>query len=78
MYLKLQALHARTGTVALLIAVRSSTDHYNVPHMSYTSKRVPEFFELSLKMQVADVGMRLEAYCLSGVKGKLPNPKKVF
>jgi hypothetical protein len=67
--LQLTALHARTGTITLLMAVRSNTDHYNIPYIVYTSNRVAEFFELSVKHQLPDLAMRLEAYCLSGVQG---------
>jgi hypothetical protein len=44
-------------------------DHYNPPHISMSSNRVSDFFDLSLKHSVADIAVKLEAYCISGVEG---------
>ncbi|GBE85875.1 hypothetical protein SCP_0803970 [Sparassis crispa] len=66
---QLEALHARTGTEILMIAVRSSNDHYNRPHVFFTSDRLSDFFTVVLRTQLADVAMQMESYCLSGIQG---------
>jgi hypothetical protein len=35
------------------MTVHSNTNHYNVPYVAYTSDQVSEFFELSIKHQLA-------------------------
>jgi hypothetical protein len=52
-----------------MLAVRSDADHYVRPLVFYTSQRVSDFFDLSLKQSMADIAVRLEAYCISGVQG---------
>ena len=67
--MQIQRLHARTGVEVVLIAVRSAKEHYNRPHVVTTSDRVSDFFEITMKENVFDVTVRLEAYMLSGVQG---------
>ncbi|KAF8066019.1 hypothetical protein FPV67DRAFT_1418617 [Lyophyllum atratum] len=65
---EIRRLHARTGVEVALIAVRSLKEHYNRPHVVTTSDRVADFFELTRKENVYDLGLRMEAYMLSGVQ----------
>jgi len=65
----LLALHARTGTETVLLAVRNSKDHYNPPYAFGTSVRVSEFFNLAVRETMPDFAVRFEAFCLSGVQG---------
>lgn len=41
------------------------------PFVVTTSDTVADFFKMSLNQSVYDVANRLEAYCLSGVKGEI-------
>ena len=63
------ALHARTSTEVVFIAVRSNQDYYNPPHVIISSPRVSEFFDLGMRQTVPDFALRFEAFCLSGVQG---------
>ena len=65
------ALHARTGTEMLLIAVRSSSDRFNQPYYFNTSDKVSDFFTLTFKFSLPDIVSKLECFCLSGVEGIL-------
>jgi hypothetical protein len=66
---QIQTLHARTSIEVILFAVRSHSGQYNRPHVTITSDRIEDFFQLSLKHTVHEVAMKLEAYCISGVQG---------
>lgn len=68
---QLHALHAHTGTDCILITVRSSLESYLRPFIAFTSDRGPDFFSLSLNQTLSEVALRYEAYCLSGVEGKM-------
>jgi hypothetical protein len=63
------ALHARTGTEMLLVAVRSSSDRFNQPYYFKTSEKVEDFFSLTFKHSLADLVGKFECFCLSGVEG---------
>ncbi|KAG6874658.1 hypothetical protein C0992_007081 [Termitomyces sp. T32_za158] len=65
----LKALHARTGTEVILLAVRSSVDAYLRPFATCTSVRATDFFYNTLKLSIHDVCARFEAYSLAGVEG---------
>ena len=62
-------LHRRTGTEALLIAVRSSQDDFLQPRTFVTSDRVSSFFESVFHRTAIDFGVKLEAYLISGIQG---------
>ena len=66
---QLRALYARTGMQVAMIAVKSNADQYGRPRVFITSERPTEFFNLSLKTNINDVTLRMEAYCLSGAQG---------
>ncbi|RDB25797.1 hypothetical protein Hypma_006603 [Hypsizygus marmoreus] len=70
---EIQRLHARTRIEVALIAVRSSSEHYNRPHVLTTSDRVSDFFQLTIKENILDVAVRMEAYMLSGIHGVVGN-----
>jgi hypothetical protein len=67
---QMSALHSRTGTEMLLVAVRSSSDRYNQPFFFKTSDKVEDFFALTFKHSLADLVGKFECFCLSGVEGK--------
>ena len=67
---QMSALHSRTGTEMLLVAVRSSSDRYNQPFFFKTSDKVEDFFSLTFKHSLADLVGKFECFCLSGVEGK--------
>ena len=50
--------------------MRSKTADYSRPYIISTSERVPQFFHLGLGHAMSDIALRLEAYCLSGTRGK--------
>ncbi|KAL6298320.1 hypothetical protein BKA93DRAFT_744378, partial [Sparassis latifolia] len=64
-------VHAWTGTEVLMLAVRSSADHYNQPHVFMTSEKLVDFFTTSFNATLSDVAVRLEGFCLSGIPGLL-------
>lgn len=66
---QLRRLHARTGLEVALIAVKSERTQYTPPMTFGTSKRVHDFFQLSLDSTLDDISASFEAYCMSGVKG---------
>ncbi|KAF8196113.1 hypothetical protein BJ912DRAFT_847117 [Pholiota molesta] len=66
---EIRALHARTSTEVLVIAVRKSNDQFNAPAVLVTSDRIMDFFDISVKEPLADFAMRFEAFSLSGVQG---------
>ncbi|PCH39059.1 hypothetical protein WOLCODRAFT_44685, partial [Wolfiporia cocos MD-104 SS10] len=66
---ELETLHQRMGIECVLIATRENLDMYNQPFQYVTSNRVKEFFENTLKLLVANIGLRMEAYLISGVQG---------
>ncbi|KAG6819388.1 hypothetical protein H0H93_012294 [Arthromyces matolae] len=66
---EIQKLHERTKLEVLLIAVRSSREHYTRPFVLTTSDRVNDFMQLTLRETPDDFAMRFEGYCLSGVQG---------
>ncbi|KAG6875478.1 hypothetical protein C0993_009034, partial [Termitomyces sp. T159_Od127] len=65
---EVRRLHARTGIEVLMVAVRSNKEHYSPPHILTTSERVETFVELTMKENIFDIGMRMEAYMLLGVQ----------
>ncbi|KAF8170783.1 hypothetical protein BJ912DRAFT_1066409 [Pholiota molesta] len=69
----MRALHARTSTEVLLVAVRKSNDHYNAPAVLVTSQRVLDFFDISVKENLPDFALKFEAFSLSGVQGVVGN-----
>lgn len=75
---ELVALHARTGTEMLLIAVRSSSDRFNQPYYFNTSEKVSDFFTLTFKFSLPDIVSKLECFCLSGVEGVLAKRDTAF
>ncbi|KAG6819073.1 hypothetical protein H0H93_015742 [Arthromyces matolae] len=70
---EIQRLHTRTRLEVLLVAVRSSREHYTRPFVLATSDRVDDFMELTLRETANDFALRLEGYCLSGVQGVTRN-----
>jgi hypothetical protein len=54
---QLHTLYARTGTEVLLMGVRSSTESYLRPFIAYTTERVPDFFNTSMKQTLTDIGL---------------------
>jgi hypothetical protein len=66
---QVHALHARTNTELIVIAVRSSTDAYLRPHVITTSARGADFFRMLTGQEIENVAVKFEAYCLSGVQG---------
>ncbi|KAI0083733.1 hypothetical protein BDY19DRAFT_858173, partial [Irpex rosettiformis] len=68
---KLQALHNRTGTESLLIAVRSSSSSFLHPRISTTSDRIDDYFQLQTKVSTAQFAGMLESYLLSGIEGAI-------
>ncbi|KAH9931190.1 hypothetical protein B0H21DRAFT_699888 [Amylocystis lapponica] len=66
---ELTALHSRTGTEAILFAVRSKTEHYNKPYVFCSNARMSEFMEVVTKASVQDLALRMEGYCVAGVQG---------
>ncbi|PCH35252.1 hypothetical protein WOLCODRAFT_155927 [Wolfiporia cocos MD-104 SS10] len=59
----------RMGIECVLIATCKNLDMYNQPFQYVTSNRVKKFFENTLKLLVADIGLCMEAYLISGVQG---------
>ncbi|KAJ7599685.1 hypothetical protein C8J56DRAFT_767326 [Mycena floridula] len=75
---ELNRLYTRTGTETLLISCRSNEDQYNRPFVHTTSERVDEFLQLSLKQTPAQVGVKMEAYFISGINAAIiPSIKKM-
>ncbi|OJT09919.1 hypothetical protein TRAPUB_13600 [Trametes pubescens] len=66
---ELRRLHARTGLEVAVIAVKTARDQHTTPMTFGTSKRVHDFFQLSLGNSMEDVSASFEAYALSGVSG---------
>ncbi|GBE84609.1 hypothetical protein SCP_0605880 [Sparassis crispa] len=54
-----------------MLAVRSSADHYNQPHVFMTSEKLADFFTTSFNATLSDVAVCLEGFCLSGIPGLL-------
>lgn len=52
-----------------VIAVKTARDQHTPPMTFGTSKRVHDFFQLSLGNTMEDVSASFEAYALSGVSG---------
>jgi hypothetical protein len=53
-----------------MFVVKSNGDQYGRPCVFITNERPAEFFDLSLKTNINDVALRMEAYCVSGVQGE--------
>jgi hypothetical protein len=66
----MHALHARTGTEMIFIAVRSDVTDYLGPLVSTTSERGVDFIRLATKSDLTTLALRYEAYCLSGIEGR--------
>ncbi|KAG6839858.1 hypothetical protein C0991_011012 [Blastosporella zonata] len=66
---EVKRLNARTNMEVICFAVRTSKEQFNRPCIIATSDRMLDFFELSLKKNVYDLNIQLEAYMLSGVQG---------
>ncbi|PCH39056.1 hypothetical protein WOLCODRAFT_21329 [Wolfiporia cocos MD-104 SS10] len=70
---ELQMLNLRTGIECAIIGTRGDLDTYNSPYYYATSKRVADFFEATFKTNLADIGLRMEAYLISGIQGIVSN-----
>ncbi|KAF9488068.1 hypothetical protein BDN71DRAFT_1403818, partial [Pleurotus eryngii] len=62
-------LHASTNNESLLIVICSSSDHYNEPFLFFSSPKVADLINLAYNQTGADMALKLEAYCISGVSG---------
>ncbi|THU95266.1 hypothetical protein K435DRAFT_666810, partial [Dendrothele bispora CBS 962.96] len=71
--LMMQRLNAPTGCEALIITVRSNSEHFNPPEAWITSEHVSSFFEMAFKQTPHSIASRLEGYCISGVEGVTRN-----
>ncbi|KAK7464096.1 hypothetical protein VKT23_006257 [Stygiomarasmius scandens] len=71
--LALQRLNARTGVEAVILCVRSNTDHFNPPEAWVTSDHISTFFNSAFKTTPIDIANRLEGYCISGIEGVARN-----
>ena len=65
---KIWHLHAHTGIEVTLVAVRSSKEQYNWPYVLTTSDCTSDFFELTIKKNIFDLAIHMEAYLLSRVQ----------
>ncbi|KAL6307955.1 hypothetical protein BKA93DRAFT_717635, partial [Sparassis latifolia] len=70
---QIEALHVRTGTEVLMVTIRSSNDHFNWLHVFFMSNCLSDFFAVVLNMQLADIAMQMESYCLSSIQGLINN-----
>ncbi|GBE82646.1 hypothetical protein SCP_0410310 [Sparassis crispa] len=70
---QIEALHVRTGTEVLMVTIRSSNDHFNWLHVFFTSNCLSDFFAVVLNMQLTDIAMQMESYCLSSIQGLINN-----
>ncbi|KAF7973085.1 hypothetical protein HWV62_16286 [Athelia sp. TMB] len=70
---EIHALHARTNVEVALIAARTQASQFLRPFVVTTSDLVVDFFQMSFGESASDVAVRLEAYCLSGIKGVVQN-----
>ncbi|KAF9524895.1 hypothetical protein CPB83DRAFT_752564, partial [Crepidotus variabilis] len=70
---EIRALHARTGTEVMLVAVRSDVDDYLRPLTIFSSERCLNFFRVGCNMELTRFAIRFEAYCVSGIDGVARN-----
>ncbi|KAG6899120.1 hypothetical protein C0995_006987 [Termitomyces sp. Mi166 len=72
---EIKQLHAWTGIEVLMLAVHASKEHYSSPHILTMSDCVEtfKFVELTLKENLFNISMRMEAYILSGVQAVVCN-----
>ena len=54
-----------------MFAVRSNIEHYNRPSVIFSSPRVKDFFKLCFNQLPNQWIMKLEAFCIAGLEGKL-------
>ncbi|KAG1887414.1 uncharacterized protein F5891DRAFT_967291 [Suillus fuscotomentosus] len=73
---KARTLNARTGVEIIFIATRSTTDHFNQPHIFQTS-RAMDFFDACFKVSAMDVALRLEAFSIAGIQELAAAPERV-
>ncbi|KAG1871911.1 hypothetical protein C8R48DRAFT_595760, partial [Suillus tomentosus] len=70
-------LNAHTGVEIIFIATRSTTDHFNQPHIFQTSCAM-DFFDACFKVSAMDVALRLEAFSIAGIQEELAaTPERV-
>lgn len=67
--LQVHALHARTNIEVVLFATRIRSDQFMRPFIINTSELAADFFQMSLGDSTSEIAIRMEAFCLSGVKG---------
>lgn len=68
-FLQIHALHARTNIEVVLFATRLQSDQFMRPFIINTSDLAADFFQMSLGESTSEIAVRMEAFCLSGVKG---------
>lgn len=73
MALQIEDLHMRTGTEILIFAVRSETSSFTQPWAFYTNDRLKEFINFTTGDTPELLAVRLEGYCVSGMKGTSPH-----
>lgn len=66
---QVHALHKRTNIQVVVFATRIQTSQYLRPFVITTSPLAADFFQMTLGETVSDIAVRMEAFCLSGVKG---------
>ena len=67
---QIETLYQRTGIKCVIIGAHSNLNMYNQPYHYVTTQRVANFFEHTFKASVPDIGLRLEAFLISGVQGE--------
>ncbi|KAG6835431.1 hypothetical protein H0H93_001532 [Arthromyces matolae] len=65
----LQALHHRTGTECILIAVRSSIDAFLKPFVVSTSQRGEDWYFMAHQRHLHEGSLQFEGYCTAGLDG---------
>ncbi|KAI0676302.1 hypothetical protein C8Q78DRAFT_1141482 [Trametes maxima] len=66
---ELEDLHARTDIEAILLIARSDTSSYVQPLAFATSKRLTEFVHAATKSSLTEFALKMEGFCVSGMKG---------
>ncbi|KAH9911786.1 uncharacterized protein BXZ73DRAFT_56765, partial [Epithele typhae] len=66
---ELNDLHERTGVEVLLFACRGDQANHLKPWVYRTSERLEEFVELFSGATLGKLAARIEAWCLTGIKG---------
>ncbi|KAH9910444.1 uncharacterized protein BXZ73DRAFT_108988 [Epithele typhae] len=72
---ELQNLKERTGSEGFIVLFRTHHDAYNPPMYYPTSNRVTDYLDLCLGngMHVGDLGVRMEAFFISGIESVATN-----